>query len=86
LSWNLAGLKESQIDDFLAHTSMEHPWDVLLLQEAFRKTSGLEFDAEHLLLTAPRLEGNLRCPSIIVRSELAGMVKSVGGGTRWVAA
>ena len=52
----------------------------------FPQDVGPRVRSEHLLLTAPRLEGNLRCPSIIVRSELAGKVKYVGGGIRWLAA
>ncbi len=85
VSWNLAGLTEEFIDDFLEHTAMEHPWDVLLLQETFRKTEGVKHTTPHTLITAPELEGILICPTIVVHGKLAGAAKCIGGGTRWVA-
>ena len=65
---------------------MEFPWDVLLLQETFRKTMGVKFDSDHVIISAPKLEGNLRAPAIILQSEFGNYVKTLGGGTRWVAA
>ena len=58
----------------------------MLLQEGFRKTSDLAYEASHLIITAPALEGNLRCPAIIVHSDLASQTKVLGGAARWVAA
>ena len=41
LSWNVAGLSEDSTDIFLSQVSMLTEWDVLLLQECFRKRDGV---------------------------------------------
>ena len=44
-SWNVAGLSEELTDAFLSQISMLRNWDVLLLQECFRKLDGVNVRA-----------------------------------------
>ena len=63
LSWNVAGLAEDCTDIFLSQISMLVDWDVLLLQECFRKLDGVNVGA-HELFTPSELLGGLRCPAV----------------------
>ena len=49
-------------------------WDVLLLQECFRFLDGVNVGA-HELFTPPELLGGLRCPAVIVKSEMERTVE-----------
>ena len=42
LSWNVAGLSEDSTDIFMSQISMLTDWDVLLLQQCFKKTGWSE--------------------------------------------
>ena len=57
LSWNVAGLSADSTDIFLSQISMLTDWDVLLLQECFRKLDGVNVGA-HELLTPCELLGD----------------------------
>ena len=59
-------------------------WDVLLLQECFRKLDGVNVGA-HELFTPSELLGGLRCPAVIVNRKWKGQSKIVGGAARWIA-
>ena len=74
LSWNVAGLVEDCADIFLSQISMLADWDVLMLQECFRKLDGVDVDA-HELFTPPELLGGLRCPAVIVNQKWSGQSK-----------
>ena len=54
LSWNVAGLAENCADIFLSQISMLTDWDVLLLQECFRKLDGVDVGV-HKLFTPSEL-------------------------------
>ena len=84
LSWNVAGLSEDSTDIFLSQISMLTDWDVLLLQECFRKLDGVNVDA-HEVFTPSELLGGLRCPVVIVNQKWKGQSKIVGGAARWTA-
>ena len=85
LSWNVAVLAaEDCTDIFLSQISMLAGWDVLLLQECFRKLDGLNVGA-HELFTPSELLGGLRCPAVIVNRKWKGQSKIVGGAARWTA-
>ena len=84
LSWNVAGLSEDSTDIFLSQISMLTDWDVLLLQECFRKMDGVNVGA-HELFTPSELMGGLRCPAVIVNQKWSGQLKIVGGVARWTA-
>ena len=84
LSWNVAGLAEDCTDIFLSQISMLADWDVLLLQEYFRKLDGVNVGA-HELFTPSELMGGLRCPAVIVNRKRKGQSKIVGSAARWTA-
>jgi hypothetical protein len=85
LSWNLAGLAEDQIDDWIAQVTCLTPdWDFLLLQECFSRLEGV-CTGQHVLLTPPCRSGALKVPCIIINERWAQHVKLAGGGARWVA-
>ena len=84
LSWNVAGLAEDCADIFLSQISMLADWDVLLLQECFRKLDGVDVGV-HDLFTPSELLGGLRCPAVIVNRKWKGQSKIVAGAARWTA-
>ena len=84
LSWNVAGLAEDCTDIFLSQISMLVDWDVLLLQECFRKLDGVDVGV-HELFTPSELLRGLRCPAVIVNRKWKGQSKIVGGAARWTA-
>ena len=59
-------------------------WDVLLLQECFRKLDGVNVGA-HEQFTKSELVGGLRCPAVIMLQRWSGQSKAVGGAGRWTA-
>ena len=61
----MAGLSEDSTDIFLSQISMLTDWDVLLLQECYRKLDGVNVGADELF-TPSELLGGLRCPAVIV--------------------
>ena len=87
VSWNLAGLAEDSLEPFLACTSMTMRWDVLLLQETFRKLEGLEtescqiFTPENIL---GRAHGGWRCLAIIAKNRISEECVLPESGVRWV--
>ena len=84
LSWNVACLAEDCTDIFLSQISMRTDWDVLLLQECFRKLDGVDVGT-HEFFTRPELLGGLRCPAVIVNQKWSGQSKVVGVAARWTA-
>ena len=78
----MAGLSEDSTDIFLSQISMLPDWDVLLLQECFRKLDGVNVGA-HDLFTPSELLGGLRCPAIIVNQKWSEQSKIVGSAARW---
>ena len=84
LSWNVAGLSEDSTDIFLSQISMLTDWDVLMLQECFRKLDGVNVGA-HELFMSPELLGALRCPAVIVNRKWSGQSKIAGCAARWTA-
>ena len=59
-------------------------WDVLLLQEGFRKLDGVNVGAHELFTPSALVEG-LRCPAVIMHQRWSGQSKAVGGASRWTA-
>ena len=84
LSWNVAGLAVDSTDIFLSQISMLADWDVLVLQECFRKLDGVDVGVHELFTPSELLEG-LRCPAVIVNRKWKGQSKIVGGAARWTA-
>jgi hypothetical protein len=84
-TWNVAGIAERQLDTFIDQLSDNHPWDIVLLQEAFRRTEGIESSHHHVIFTCGELIGGLRCPAILVHERWSHHVKFLGGGVRWLA-
>ena len=88
-SWNVAGLAEDEVDTFIDQVSDHYPWDILMLQEGFRRSEGIALASKHLLFTSGQISGGLRCPALLVHERWArddsGFVKFAGSGTRWVA-
>ena len=84
LSWSVAGLSEDSTDIFLSQISMPTDWDLLMLQECFRKLDGVNVGA-HELFTPPELLGGLRCPAVIVNQKWSGQSKIAGSAARWTA-
>ena len=63
---------------------MRTDWDVLLLQECFRKLDGVNVGA-HELCTPSELVVGLRCPAVIMHQRWSGQSNAVGGASRWTA-
>ena len=86
-TWNAAGIAVAELDTFVEQTSDNYAWDVLLIQEGFRRLDGLELSSGHLIFTSGHLVGNLRCPAILVHERWVGKVdiRYAGSGGRWVA-
>ena len=84
-TWNLAGIAEDQIDFFMSQLTDNYPWSLILLQEAFSRTEGIEFEGKHVVFVPESLSGSLRCPAILVHQQWAPSVKYLGSDTRWVA-
>ena len=78
LSWNVAGLAEDCTDIFLSQISMLADWDVLLLQECFRKLDGGCWCAR--IVHAVRTPGWIAMPGSHRQSEVIA-----GGAARWTA-
>ena len=81
LSCNVAALARDCTYIFLSQISMLPDWDVLLLQECFRKLDGVNVGA-HEFFTPSELLGGLRCPAVIVNRKWKGQSKIVGGAAR----
>ena len=80
----MAGLSEDSTDTFLSQISMPTYWNVLLLQECFRKLDGVNVGAHELFTPSELVEG-LRCPAVIMHQRWSGPSKTVGGASRWTA-
>ena len=68
-TWNVAGIALDQFDTFIDQINDNYPWDVLLLQEGFRCTEGINVPYNHLLFTPDHVAGGLRCPAILVNQR-----------------
>ena len=58
---------------------------MILLQESFSRTEGIEFDGRHVLFTPDKVIGNLRCPAALVNQKWSQFARYVGSDVRWVA-
>ena len=85
-TWNVAGIAIDSLDTFVEQLSDNYSWDVIMLQEGFRQTDGVDAGC-HLLFTPGQLIGNLRCPAVLVNSRWVDQVdiRFEGSGARWVA-
>ena len=86
-TWNVAGVAVDAFDDFIGQLSDNYIWDILFLQEGFRRTEGIASELGHLLFTPTTLVGNLRCPAVLVNERWKSVVNVdfAGSGDRWVA-
>ena len=84
VSWNVAGLSGDQAESFVTHISVLVQWDVLFLQDCFKKFKGVNVRV-HELCTSKELSGGLPCPPIGVHEKWKGQAKASGGTCRWVA-
>ena len=73
------------IDSFISQLTDNYPWNLVLLQEAFSRTDGFEFDGRHVMFTPDKTSGNLRCPAILVNQDLAHSARFLGSDVRWIA-
>ena len=85
VSWNVAGVATDEFDLFFAETSAVLEWDILLLQEAFVKTEGIQSDSKHVIYTPERTVTGLRTPAIVVNETCPGKSRLLCTGIRWVA-
>ena len=84
-TWNLAGLAEDDIDEFINELSDNYAWDFVCLQETFSRSSDVSFDSNCALYTAETVEGGLKCPAILVNEKWKSNARMLGSGVRWVA-
>ena len=83
VSWNVVGLTGDQAESFVTHISILMQWDVLLLQECFKKLEGVNVGV-HELCTPKELSGEWRCPAIVVHERWKGQARASGGTCGWV--
>ena len=74
----MAGLSEDSTDIFLSQISMLTDWDVLMLQECFRKLDGVNVGA-HELFTLPELLGRIAMPGSHRQSEMVRTIEDCWG-------
>ena len=84
LSWSVAGPSQDSTDIFLSQISTLTDWDVLLLQECFRKLDGVNVGA-HEPLTPSELVRRLPCPAVIIHQRWNTQSRAVGRASRWTA-
>ena len=86
-SWDVAGLGESDIDDFISQISDHYPWDVVMLQEAFTRAEGISTNSGHMVFPCQSTAGGLRGPAILIHEQWrrGAEVRFAGSGHRWVA-
>ena len=86
VSWNVAGIPLDDLDVWLQRVSDHFPWDLICLQEGFKRLNGVEIRGGHGVFTPCRQLGSLRSPAIIVRSGSAcDDVVFLASDTRWLA-
>ena len=85
VSWNVAGIPLDDLDVWLQQVSDHFPWDLICLQEGFKRLNGIEIRGGHGIFTSCRQLRGLRSPAIIVRSGSACDVVFLASGTRWFA-
>ena len=86
VSWNVAGIPLDDLDVWLQRVSDHFPWDLICLQEGFKRLNGVEIRGGHGVFTPCRQLGGLRSPAIIVRSGSAcDDVVFLASDTRWLA-
>ena len=78
LSWNVAGLAEDCADIFLSQISMLADWDVLLLQECFRKLDGVDVGAARFV-HAVRTRGRIAMSGRYRQSEMERTIEDCRG-------
>ena len=67
ISWNVAGIPLDDLDVWLQQVSDHFPWDLICLQEGFKRLNGIAIGGGHGIFTLCRQLGVLRSPAIIVR-------------------
>ena len=86
ISWNVAGIPLDDLDVWLQQVSDHFPWDLICLQEGFKRLNGIGIRGGHGIFTPCRQLGCLRSPAIIVRSGSAcDDVVFLASDTRWLA-
>ena len=75
-SWNLARLKIKDAADFLVHTQMEMPWDIICLREVLHKTDKRNCGANYVLSNAAKMMGALRALAVVLKKDVAQIAKS----------
>ena len=85
VSWNVAGVATDELDLFFAETYAMFAWDILMLQEAFVKTEGIQRDCKHVIYTPEQIVTGLRTPAIVVNEKFHGKSRLLSCGIRWVA-
>ena len=56
-SWNLAGVNPDDFHLLLKQLSDNYDWDILLMQEAFSSSDGIELDSNHVLSVSDKAKG-----------------------------
>ena len=86
VSWNVAAIPLDDLDVWLQQVSDHFPWDLICLQEGFKRLNGIEIRSGHGVFTPCRQLGGLRSLAIIVRSGSAcDDVVFLASDTRWLA-
>ena len=73
----MAGVATDELDLFFAETDAVFAWDILMLQEAFVKTEGIQSDCKHVLYTPEQIVTGLRTPAIDGERKMSWKVSPV---------
>ena len=81
----MAGVATDELDLFFAETYAVFAWDILMLQEGFVKTEGIQSDCKHVIYTPEQIVTGLRTPAIVVNEKCHGKSRLLSCGIRLVA-
>ena len=83
-SWSLASLKIKDASDFLIHTQMGMPSNIICLRKVFRETDKRDCGANYVFSNAPKMMGALRALAVVLKKDVAQIATAVGGESRWM--
>ena len=85
-SWNLAGVSPDVFHLLLKQLSDNYDWDVLLMQEAFISSDGIELESNHVLFVSDKGQGGQRRPAVLVHERWRSHgLRRLACGERWIA-
>ena len=85
-SWNLAGVNPDDFHLLLKQLSDNYDWDILLMQEAFSSSDGIELESNHVLFVGDKGQGGQRRPAVLVHERWRSHgLRRLASGERWIA-